>query len=86
MVATATQILHEQNFIAEKELELFFGEDGLVRINIDGVCALRVRVNKDCRLKIHYPDDESVYNTGKAQPVNDPELHELHDVWKGHGK
>jgi hypothetical protein len=33
--------------IAHQELELFVGSDGIVRINVDGVCQLRVRVQPE---------------------------------------
>jgi hypothetical protein len=37
--------------IAHQELEMFVGSDDIVRINVDGICQLRVRVKlSDIRL------------------------------------
>ena len=48
MVAISTDILHEQNFEASKEAECYVGADSIMRINIDGVCALRIRLKDGC--------------------------------------
>lgn len=48
MVAVAAQILHEKNFKAEQSFEIFVGADKIVRINVDGVCAIRVRLGDNC--------------------------------------
>lgn len=37
---------------AVQELEVNVGSDGIVQINIDGVCAMRVRLGKDCLCKL----------------------------------
>jgi hypothetical protein len=50
MVAVGTDILHQQDFKASHQLEVMVGSDRIVRINIDGVCALRVRLEKGCKL------------------------------------
>lgn len=58
MVATSVAIIHEQNFKATEQVEIIGGSDGVVRINIDGVCALRIRVMSGCKLDL---DVEGIY-------------------------
>jgi hypothetical protein len=59
MVATATQILHQQDFEATKQVECTLGADNILRINIDGVCVLRVRAKEECEIILR--DDEAQY-------------------------
>lgn len=49
MVATGSKIIHESNFEATDEVEIMVGSDRIIRINIDGHCALRVRLKKTCQ-------------------------------------
>lgn len=70
MVATSVDIIHQQDFKAEKQCEVLVGADSIIRINIDGICVLRVRIEKGCELMIdarvvndithfyRFPDDE----------------------------
>jgi hypothetical protein len=34
------------------ELEVFLGSDGIIRINVDGVCALRFKIDPNFRLVV----------------------------------
>jgi len=54
MVAVASQIVHEQNFLAMHQVEIVVGSDRVVRVNIDGVCALRVRMQPACVLEADF--------------------------------
>lgn len=56
MVATAVAIIHEQNFKAERELQIVGQPNGIVHINIDGVCALRVKMVSGAKLDINVED------------------------------
>jgi hypothetical protein len=49
MVATSVEILHQQDFAAKSQVEVMVGKDHVVRVNIDGVCALRIRMEKTCQ-------------------------------------
>lgn len=51
-VATAAEIVHETNVQAEHQLEVMIGSDRIVRINVDGVCAMRVRCLADCEIRV----------------------------------
>lgn len=53
MVATGIQILHQQDFQAETEAEVAVGSGRIVRINIDGVCVLRIRMKERSRFVYH---------------------------------
>lgn len=57
-VAVASEIIHESNFAAIHQVEIMVGADKIVRINIDGVCALRVRASQTCAIVIQ--DDFSI--------------------------
>lgn len=46
--------------IATKHLEIFVGADNIVRINVDGICALRAKLSPGCRVDILGPDREPV--------------------------
>jgi hypothetical protein len=52
MVATGVQIQHESNFQAESQVEVVVGADRIVRVNIDGRCALRIRMTKGCEFQL----------------------------------
>jgi len=62
MVATALQILHQQDFIAEKQFEVIVGMDNIARVNIDGICAIRVRLTSDCEIVLDADtSEESIF-------------------------
>jgi len=76
MVAVATDILHEQNFDATQQLEVMIGHDKIVRVNIDGICALRVRLPKDMKVLVQ-DDGGLVVMTGRLwRGYPDPDDHE----------
>lgn len=52
MVAVASQIKHETNFVAHEQLQISIGSDRVVRVNVDGICAIRVRMAKLCELEL----------------------------------
>lgn len=52
MAVTGTQVVHEDNFIANTEVDVVVGRDRVVRLNVDGVCVARVRMTKDCTCQI----------------------------------
>ncbi len=58
MVAVATQVLHEHNMIAKQQCEVVAGLDNVVRVNVDGVCVLRVRCEKGTEVKLDDPKTE----------------------------
>lgn len=62
-VRAATQELAElhgvpRDQVAVKRLEFFVGHDKIVRINADGICALRIRLRAGCRVELLGPDHE----------------------------
>lgn len=42
--------------LAEKQLEIVVGSDNVVRINIDGICAMRVRIAPGAEIAIDQRD------------------------------
>jgi hypothetical protein len=40
--------------IATRQLEIVLGADRIARINVDGVCALRVRLKQGCQFVIRH--------------------------------
>jgi hypothetical protein len=48
----ASGFIEMQDHTAIKQLELIVGTDRIVRVNIDGICALRVRLHGDAELVI----------------------------------
>jgi hypothetical protein len=38
--------------VAQQQLELVIGHDRIVRINVDGICVIRIRVCKACAFDI----------------------------------
>lgn len=44
---------------ANSYLEIFLGSDDIVRINIDGACAMRVRLNPGSQLVLRRADTEA---------------------------
>lgn len=48
----ATGFIQMQDCTAIKQLELVVGADRIFRVNIDGICALRVRMHGDAELVI----------------------------------
>ena len=55
MVAVSTDIIHEQNFTADIQVKVVEGADRIIRVNIDGVCALRVRMAQGCQFEYKPP-------------------------------
>lgn len=53
MVATGSEITHQQDFRAEHQIEVMIGTDKIVRVNIDGVCAIRAKAEGNCKIEIH---------------------------------
>ncbi len=64
MVVIATQIVHENNFKAIEEVQISIGSDRIIRVNIDGVCALRVRAMKNAHIVVE--DLKSLSNNGEG--------------------
>lgn len=48
-VAIAVDVLHETNIQAVHGVDIFVGSDNIVRINVDGICVVRVRLQKTLR-------------------------------------
>ena len=44
--------MSERDYFADKEFNVVIGADRIVRINVDGMCVLRIRMEKDCVVKI----------------------------------
>jgi hypothetical protein len=45
---------------ADTQFEVVVGADNIVRINIDGICALRVRLKPGCQFVVIGPDREEL--------------------------
>ncbi len=45
-------IQHELNLSASRQFEVIVGEDHIARVNVDGVCVLRVRCAKDAQVRL----------------------------------
>jgi hypothetical protein len=48
----ATGYIQMQDYTAIKQLEVVIGSDRIVRVNIDGICALRVRMVANSTLQV----------------------------------
>lgn len=46
---------HTLDMQASDELQVIVGEDMIMRINVDGVCVIRIRMHDECKLHINTP-------------------------------
>lgn len=46
---------HTLDMKAKDELQVIVGEDNTTRINVDGVCVMRITMGEDCKLHINTP-------------------------------
>ena len=65
----------ERNYAAKQQVEIVIGADHVMRINVDGVCAIRIvlgKVNGDtnnCRIDVRndLPEYTSVFATATSE-------------------
>lgn len=46
---------HRLDIRAKEEVQIIVGEDLAIRINVDGVCIMRVNMEENCKLHINTP-------------------------------
>ena len=42
----------DKDVVAYRDIDFMIGADRIVRVNVDGACVMRVRLNEDCRLAL----------------------------------
>lgn len=43
------------------QLEIFLGHDNIARVNVDGTCALRVRLETGSQIAVRFGETEAVF-------------------------